>query len=470
MPIVTEQLEQRGTAAGRLALDGPVVQGFLESVRGLALKPGTEGFDAARRVWNGMIDRTPGLIVRCAGAADVISAVAFAREQRLPLAVRAGGHSAAGNGVCDGGLVVDLSAMKGLQVDPVRRTARAEPGLTWGEFDRETQAFGLATTGGVVSTTGIAGLTLGGGIGWLMRTHGLTCDNLLSVDLVTADGRLLTASAEEHADLYWAVRGGGGNFGVVTSLEYRLHPVGPAILGGLLIWPQQLAGEVLRRFRDFTQTAPENAGAYAALGTSPEGVPVVLIIFFYHGPIADGERLLQPLRDFGPPVADLVQPMPYTAFQQILDALNPPGNRVYWKSAMLQSLDDEVIETIIEHAAAPPSPLSAAIIEFYGGAANRVGVGETAYPHRDTQYALNAVAMWTDPDEDAANIRWSRGLWEATRRFSPGSVYVNFLGLDEGADRVRAAYGPNYERLAALKAKYDPDNLFRINQNITPVR
>jgi FAD/FMN-containing dehydrogenase len=467
---VVEQRAQEGIAGAGRAPDAAAVQRLAESVRGRVLRPGDADFDAARRVWNGMIDRIPALIVRCAGAADVISAVAFAREQRLPLAVRAGGHSAAGNGVCDGGLVVDLSAMKGLRVDPVRRTARAEPGLTWGEFDRETQAFGLATTGGVVSTTGIAGLTLGGGIGWLMRTHGLTCDNLLSVDLVTADGRLLTASAEEHADLYWALRGGGGNFGVVTSLEYRLHPVGPAILGGLLIWPQQLAGEVLRRFRDFTQTAPENAGAYAALGTSPEGVPVVLIIPFYHGPIADGERLLRPLRDFGPPVADLVQPMPYTAFQQILDPLNPPGNRVYWKSAMLRNLDDEVIETIIEHAAAPPSPLSAAIVEFYGGAANRVGVGETAYPHRDTQYALNAVATWTDPEGDAANIRWSRGLWEAVRRFSPGSVYVNFLGLDEGVDRVRAAYGPNYERLAALKAKYDPQNLFRINQNITPPR
>jgi FAD/FMN-containing dehydrogenase len=333
-----------------------------------------------------------------------------------------------------------------------------------------TQAFGLATTGGVVSTTGIAGLTLGGGIGWLMRTHGLAVDNLLSVDLVTADGQLRTASAQEHPDLFWAVRGGGGNFGVGTSFKYRLHPVGPTVLGGLLIWPQAMAKDVLRLFRDFTRTAPENAGAYAALGTSPEGVPIVVVIPFYHGAIAEGEQLLKPLRDFGPPVADLVQPMPYTAFQQVLDPLNPPGNRIYWKSAVLKHLDDVVLDTIVERAAGAPSPLSAAIIEFYGGAANRVGVGETAYPHRDAEYSLNAIAAWTDPGQDEANVRWSRGLWEAMRPYSPGSVYVNFLGVDEDEDRVRAAYGANYDRLTEIKAKYDPANLFRFNQNIKPAR
>jgi hypothetical protein len=345
---------------------------------------------------------------------------------------------------------------------------RAEAGLTWGEFDQETQAFGLATTGGVVSTTGIAGLTLGGGIGWLLRTHGLTIDNLLSVDLVTADGRLLTASAEEHPDLFWALRGGGGNFGVATSFEYRLHPVGPTILGGLLIWPRAMARDVLRLYRDFTRTAPENASAYAALGTSPDGDPIVVVVPFYHGEIAAGERLLRPLRDFGPPVADLVQPMPYTAFQRILDALNPYGNRVYWKSAVLGRLEDDALGTVVEHAAAVPSPLSSAIVEFYGGAANRVGAQETAYPLRDVEYALNAVSMWTDPHQDAANVNWSRGLWAAMRPFSPGSVYVNFIGPDEGEDRVRAAYGPNYERLAAIKGRYDPGNLFRLNQNIRP--
>jgi hypothetical protein len=465
---MVEQQHRKEAVTGRSALDDTAAQSLQASVRGQVLRPGEEGFDAARHVWNGMIDRTPALIVRCAGAADVITSIAFARDHNLPLAVRGGGHSAAGNGVCDGGLVLDLSGMKGIRVDPARRTVRAEPGLTWAEFDRETQAFGLATTGGVVSSTGVAGLTLGGGIGWLMRTHGLTCDNLLSVDLVTADGQLRTASTEENADLFWAVRGGGGNFGVATSFEYRLHPVGPTVLGGLLIWPRTLAKDVLRLYRDFTQMAPENASAYAALGTSPDGVPIVVVIPFYNGAIADGEKLLKPLRDFGPPVADLVQPMPYTALQQILDPLNPPGNRVYWKSAVLEHLDDDALDTILEHAAATPSPLSAAIIEFYGGAANRVGAQETAYPHRDATFALNAVAAWTDPSQDEANVRWSRGLWEAMRPFSPGSVYVNFLGLDEGEDRVRAAYGPNYDRLAQIKARYDPHNLFRINQNVKP--
>jgi FAD binding domain/Berberine and berberine like len=466
--LMAEPGREQPNGAGGLALDGPAVERFVEGTRGEVLRPGATGFDAARRVWNGMIDRNPALIVRCADAADVIGAVNFARDHDLPLAVRGGGHSAAGNGVAEGGLVIDFSRMKGIRVDPSRRTVRAEPGLTWGEFDAVTQAFGLATTGGVVSTTGIAGLTLGGGIGWLMRTHGLSVDNLLSVDVVTADGQLRTASADEHPDLFWAVRGGGGNFGVGTSFKYRLHQVGPTILGGLLIWPRTMARDVLRLYRDFTRAAPENASAYAALGTSPEGVPIVVVIPFYHGAIAEGEKLLRPLRDFGPPVADLVQPMPYTAFQQILDPLNPPGNRIYWKSAVLRDIGDDVLDTIVERAAAAPSPLSAAILEFYGGAANRVGAGETAYPLRDAEYSLNAIASWTDPGHDGANVRWSRGLWEAMRPFSPGSVYVNFLGVDESEDRVRAAYGPNYDRLAEIKAKYDPTNLFRLNPNIAP--
>jgi FAD/FMN-containing dehydrogenase len=466
---MANQLIEQSPAAGGLAMEDVAVTEFVASTRGRVLRAGEDGFDSARMVWNGMIDRTPALIVRCASAADVIGAVNFARDHNVLLAVRAGGHSAAGSGVCDRGLMIDLSAMKGIRVDPARATVRAEPGLTWSEFDRETQAFGLATTGGVVSSTGIAGLTLGGGNGWLGRTHGLTCDNLVSVDIVTADGQLRTASADENADLFWAVRGGGGNFGVVTSFEYRLHRVGPMVFGGLLIWSRPMASDVLRLFRDFTQTAPENASAYAALGTSPDGVPVVVVVAFYNGPSAEGEKLFQPLRGFGPPVADLLQPMPYTALQQMLDPLNPPGKRVYWKSAVLKNVDDDVLGTILDHAASAPSPLSAALIEFYGGAINRVGIDETAYPLRNATHALNAVSMWTDPGQDDANIRWSRGLWEAMRPFSPGSVYVNFLGLgDEGEDRVKDAYGPNYARLAQLKATYDPTNLFRLNQNIKP--
>jgi len=442
---------------------------FVNGLRGRALQPGADEFDAARTIWNGMIDRKPGLIVRCAGAADVVSAVNYARDRNLLLAVRGGGHSAAGSSVCDGGLMIDLSPLKGVRVDPARRTARAEPGVTWAEFDAETQAFGLATTGGVVSTTGIAGLTLGGGIGWLGRTHGLSCDNLVSVDIVTADGQLRTASAEENADLFWAVRGGGGNFGVVTSFEYRLHEVGPMVLAGLLVWPRPMALDVLKAWREFTAGAPENASAYAGLGTSPDGVPIVVVIAFHHGPTEEGEALFAPLRKFGPPVADMVQAMPYTAAQTMLDALNPAGNRVYWKSAVLGDVGDEALETVIERSAAVPSPLSAALFEFYGGAINRVGVSDTAYPLRSATYALNAISAWTDPASDAVNVAWARGLWDAVGPYSPGSVYVNFLGVgDEGDERVRAAYGPNYARLAALKAEYDPGNLFRLNQNIKP--
>jgi len=432
------------------------------------LLPGDAEFDTTRHIWNGMIDRRPDLIVRAAGAADVLATVNYAREQNLPLAIRGGGHSAAGNSVPDGGVMLDLSPMKGIQVDPARRTVRAEPGLTWAEFDAETQKYGLATTGGVVSSTGIAGLTLGGGVGWLARTYGMSCDNLLSVDIVTADGQLRTASGDENQDLFWAVRGGGGNFGVVTALEYQLHPVGPQVLAGLLVWPRTMAPDVLRAYRDLTQTAPENTCAYAALATAPDGAPIVVVVGFHNGALEQGEGLFAPLRKLGP-VVDALQPMPYTAAQQMLDALIPPGNRIYWKSSILRGLDDEVLDTILEQSASMPSPLTQAIIEFYGGAINRVGTQDTAYPLRDATYALNAISAWSAPDDDTENIAWARRLWGAVERLSPGSVYVNFLGVgDQGEDRVRAAYGPNYPRLAGIKAKYDPTNLFHLNHNIRP--
>jgi FAD/FMN-containing dehydrogenase len=357
--------------------------------------------------------------------------------------------------------------MKGIRVDPAGRLARAEPGLTWGEFDRETQAFGLATTGGVVSTTGIAGLTLGGGLGWLMRTHGLTCDNLLSADLVTADGQLRTVSATSHPDLFWAIRGGGGNFGVATSLEYRLHPVGPTVLAGLIVHPRAQAREVLRFYRDFTRTAPDELGAYAALVTAPDGMPVVALVVCYHGAIDAGERVLRPLRGFGAPVADLVQPMPYTQFQSLLDAANPPGMRVYWRSTFLKDLTDEVVDTVVAHGPTMPSPLTALILEFYGGAVSRVPVDATAYPHRRAVYLLNMVSLWSDRAQDDANIRWVRQVSEAVRPLATGRTYMNFLG-DEDDERVRAAYGDNYERLREIKRRYDPTNLFRLNPNIRP--
>jgi FAD/FMN-containing dehydrogenase len=447
------------------------LEAFAQSIRGGVLRVGDAGFDGARSIWNAMIDRSPSVIARCVSPADVINSVNFGRDRNLQIAVHAGGHSAAGSSVCDGGLMIDVSPMKGIRVDPERQTVRAEAGLTWAEFDRETQAFGLATTGGVVSTTGIAGLTLGGGIGWLGRTHGLSCDNLLSVDIITADGHLRTASASENADLFWAVRGGGGNFGVVTSFEYQLHPIEPLVTAGLLVWPRPMALDVLRAYRDFTQGAPENASAYAGLGTSPDGVPIVVLIAFHHGPTGEAETLFGPLRRLGPPVADMIQPMPYTAAQGMLDAINPPGNRVYWKSEILRTIDDSVVETVIDRAAHCPSPLSATLIEFYGGAINRVGVSETAYPLRDATYALNVIAYWTDSAQDDANVGWARDTFEAMQPYSPGSVYVNFLGVGDGTeDRVKAAYGPNYARLADIKRTYDPNNLFRMNHNILPSR
>jgi FAD/FMN-containing dehydrogenase len=451
----------------RTVLDDAVVQAFRAQLRGPVLGPGDAGYDGARRVWNGMIDRKPALVARCAGAADVMRAVEFARTRELLVAVRGGGHSASGQAVCDGGLVIDLSGMKGVRVSPAARTARAEPGVIWGEFDRETQAFGLATTGGVVSTTGIAGLTLGGGVGWLMRSHGLTCDNLVSADVVTADGQLRTASANENADLFWALRGGGGNFGVVTSFEYRLHPVGPLVLAGLLIHPRPRAGEVLRFYRDFTRTAPDELAAYAALVTAPDGMPVVAIVVCYNGPVEAGERVIRPLRQFGPPIADMVQPMPYTAFQSILNDANPPGLQVYWKSSFLRDLTDEVIDLIVAHGPTMPSPLAAMIVEFYGGAVNRVGAADTAYPHRSALYLLNMMSLWPDPTKSDANVAWVRGLYEAAEPFATGRTYMNFLS-DEGEDRVRAAYGENYPRLAAVKRRYDPTNFFRLNPNIQP--
>jgi len=445
------------------------VQRLPLNLRGRLLRPGDDGFDTARHVWNGMIDRSPDMIVRAADASDVVETVNLAREENVALAVRAGGHSAAGNSVSAGGVTLDLSRMKRVHVDPTKRTARAEPGLTLAEFDAETQRFGLATTGGVVSTTGIAGLTLGGGVGWLARTYGLSCDNLISVDIVTADGRLRTASADENQDLFWAVRGGGGNFGVVTWFEYELHPINPTVLAGLLVWPRSMAHDVLRAYRDFTESAPENASAYAGLATSPDGVPIVVVIGFHHGSVEQGEALFAPLRRLGPPVADTLSALPYTAAQQMLDGLNPPGNRVYWKSSILRGIDDEVLDTIVEQAEAMPSPLTAALIEFYGGAINRVGVQDTAYPLRNATYALNAISAWTAPESDAENISWTRRIWETVERLSPGSVYVNFLGVgDEGDDRVKAAYGPNHARLASIKAAYDPTNLFHLNHNIKP--
>jgi FAD/FMN-containing dehydrogenase len=443
------------------------VQELETDFRGALLRPGDKEYDAARRVWNGMIDRRPALIARCTGVADVLGALRAARAQDLRIAVRGGGHNVAGNAVCDGGIVIDLSPMKGIRVDPAARTVRAQPGLTWGEFDRETQLFGLAVTGGHVSTTGIGGLTLGGGIGWLMRKYGLTCDNLLSADLVTADGQCLTASASQNADLFWGIRGGGGNFGIVTSFEYQLHPVGP-LLAGLLIYPLGQAREVLRHYRELTSTAPDALGTIAALATLPDGTPAVVLIVAYNGRIEDGERLLHPLRTFGPPLADQVGPMSYMALQSISEHFNPPGLRNYNRSDYLQALSDDAIATMVEHFATVPTPQTHIVIEHLGGAVRRSGPDDTAVAYREAPYNMLTVGIWEDPVADAQNIRWARALWERMQPFSAGGAYINYMG-DEGEDRVRAAYSPaKYERLVGLKNRYDPTNMFRLNQNIKP--
>jgi FAD/FMN-containing dehydrogenase len=450
-------------------IDEGAIQTFRMSLGGALLQPGDEGYETARRTFNAMIDKRPALIARCAGTGDVIKAVRFAREHDLLVSVRGGGHNVAGNAVCDGGLMIDLSPMKGIRVDPVTRTVRAQTGLTWREFDRECQVFGLATTGGLISTTGIAGLTLGGGVGWLGRSHGLACDNLISADVVLADGTFVTASASEHADLFWGLRGGGGNFGVVTSFEYRLHPVS-TLLGGMLLYPIEQAKDVLRFYREFSLAAPDELSTLAVLMTVPDiGSPVVAIPVCYTGPIEQGEAVIQPLREFGPPLADLTGPMPYEQIQTLMDEGFPFGVRNYWKSSFLVGLPDEAIDTIVDHFAAVPSPLSAVAVEQFGGAYRRVGREETAFCHRDWDYNLLIISRWQDAAEDEQQVRWTRDLWQAVQPASAGGVYVNYLEEgQEGADRIRAAYGPNYDRLVALKNQYDPTNFFRRNQNIAP--
>jgi FAD/FMN-containing dehydrogenase len=436
---------------------------------GQLLRPGDATYDRARRVWNTMIDRRPGLIARCAHADDIRQAVTFARTNHLLLAVRGGGHNVTGHAVCEGGMVIDLSPMKGLRVDPLARSARAEPGLTWGEFDAAAQAYGLATTGGIVSSTGIAGLTLGGGQGWLMRTHGLACDNLLAVDLVTAEGECVTASATENPELFWGVRGGGGNFGVVTAFTYQLHPVGPTVFGGLLLYPLTAAREVLRLFREVMDTAPDAFAATAVLTTSPgdQRTPVLAMAVCCLGPPAQGEQLLRPFRACRPLLADLVGRKPYTAVQTMLDATNQPG-RWYYKSGFLQHLSTEAIEAMLACCARFPSHLSRIVIEAPSGAVARVGETATAYQHRHGHYNVIVISGWTVATDDASNTQWVLSAMHAMQPFALARVYVNYLDADEGSERVRAAYGANYSRLVALKNRYDPTNLFCLNHNIVP--
>jgi FAD/FMN-containing dehydrogenase len=451
--------------------------GLRDRFRGALLEPSDDGYDTARKIWNGAIDKRPRLIARCTGVADVLAAVRFARERNLVVAVRGGGHNVAGTAVCDDGLVVDLSPMKGMRVDPVARTARAEPGLLWGEFDRETQAFGLAAPGGIVTHTGIAGLTLGGGIGWLMRRYGLTCDNLLSADVVTADGRFVRASAQENPDLFWGIRGGGGNFGIVTSFEFQLHPVGPTVLAGPVFHPAAKAGEVLRFYREYARSAPPELTTTLSIRHAPavpflpehlHGKPVVAIIVCHAGSVEAAERVVAPLRTFGPPLIDLIKPTAYTAHQGLFDATVPHGLHYYWKSEFLPEFTDEIIETLIAHAWTAPSKKSYTIIFQLGGEIRRPAEADTAFGNRDAAHALNINAIWEGSEDPEPHIKWTREYWEAMHPHSTGRVYMNFLG-NEGEERVRAAYGARtYERLVTLKNTYDPTNFFRLNQNIKP--
>jgi len=459
-------------------LDAEALEALSQQVRGPVLTPGDPAYDVARSIWNGLIDRRPALIVQCSGAADVVDAVNFAREQGLTLSIKAGGHNVAGNAVNDDGIVLDLSQMRGVHVDPALQTVRVQGGATWGDLDRETQLFGLAVPGGVVSTTGVAGLTLHGGLGHLRRKHGLSIDSLVSVDIVTADGELRRASATENEDLFWAVRGAGSNFGVVTSFEFRAHPVGPMVFVGAIFYPFEEASSILPAWRDFMATAPEELSSLAICWSVPpvepfppeiHGTPVVVVAAAYCGPAEEGERVVQPLRELAQPVVDASGPWPWLGLQSGFDSIFPQGELRYWKSRSVTELSDEVIGDIIELTGRRPAPLSDIVIWHHGGAMSRVPEEETAYGGRDTQFLVTAEASWTDPAQNEEAIAWAREVFDAMERYSTGAVYLNFPGLGEEEDSLaRAGYGANYDRLTALKAKYDPENLFRMNINIPP--
>jgi FAD/FMN-containing dehydrogenase len=439
--------------------------------------PASRDFEEACTIWNAMIERRPGLVIRCSSADDVSHGVRFAREHELLLAVRGGGHNIAGNALCDGGVMLDLSPMKSVEVNRAARTAWVGGGATLADFDREAQALGLATPLGINSTTGVAGLTLGGGFGWLSRRFGLTIDNLLSAEVVLANGDVVRASATESPDLFWAVRGGGGNFGVVTSFEFRLHPVGPEVLAGLIVHPLDAAKDVLRFYRDFLPTTPDEFVCWFVMRKAPplpflpaewHGKEILALAVCYSGAIKDGERVAAPLRKFGQPIADVIAPQPYAAWQTVLDPLLTPGLRNYWKSHDFQEVSEGLIDTLIAHARKLPDPSTEIAFAQLGGAVSRVPADATAYSHRDGQFVMNVHGRWEDPAKDAECIGWARDLFRATAPFATGAVYVNFLTEEEG-DRVRAAYGRNYDRLVKVKNRYDPRNLFRVNQNIRPM-
>jgi FAD/FMN-containing dehydrogenase len=446
-------------------------------LRGALYTPGEPGYEQARTVWNAMIDRHPAAIIQAAGTADVMRAVNLAREHRLLLSVRGGGHNIAGSAVCDGGLMLDLSRMRSVRIDPASRTARVEPGATLADLDKESQAFGLATPLGINSTTGVAGLTLGGGFGWLSRKLGLTVDNLVSADVVLAKGALVHASAEENEDLFWAIRGGGGNFGVVTSFEYRLHPIGPEVLAGLIVHPAADARRILQGYRKVALAAPDELTCWVVMRKAPplpflppevHGKEVLVLPVCWVGDPAGGQAAVAPIRALGQPIADVVGPIPYTAWQQAFDPLLTPGKRNYWKSHDFLDLEDAAFDVLLRYLDRLPSPECEIFIGQLGGAASRRPSDATAFPHRDVNFVMNVHTRWSDAAQDAECIGWARRLFDEMAPFATGGVYVNFMPADEAARVGQGAYGPNRERLARLKAVYDPGNLFRHNQNIPP--
>ena len=453
-----------------MASIAPAVTELQNTFLGHLLQPADSGYDEARRVHNGLVDKRPALIARCRGVADIVEALAAARKLNLEVAVRGGGHNVSGRATVDGGLMLDLTPMKGIHVDRIGRVGRAEGGVTWGEFNRETQLHGLATTGGVVSTTGVAGLTLGGGLGWLMGKYGLALDNLLSVDLVTATGEVLKASRDENADLFWAVRGGGGNFGVATSFEFQLHAVGPVITGGLVAHPFERARDVLRFYRDFTASLPDELVVFAGLIHAPDGsgTKLAAMVVCHCGPLDAGAAATAPIKAFGPPVMDALGPMPYCALNSMLDAAYPKGALNYWKSNFLARLSDDAIDSMIDAFARCPTPMGQLLIEHFHGAATRVPVADTAFPHRSDGYNFLVLGEWMDPGHSDRCIAWARDTYAAMSPAFGIGRYVNYLADDETGDPVAAAYGPNYGRLRQLKARYDPGNFFHLNQNVRP--
>jgi len=457
-------------------VDAAKIESLKKGFGGRVLIPSDAGYDEARKIWNGMIDKRPAIIATCAGTKDVVKALHFARDNGVLLAVRGAGHHIAGNSLCDDGIVIDLSKMKAVKVDAGSRRARVEGGATLGDFDAATQAHGLATPVGINSTTGIAGLTLGGGFGWLSRKHGMTIDNLESAEVVTAKGEVVQASATSNPDLFWAIRGGSGNFGIVTSFEFRLHPVGPDLLSGLVVYPFAEAKSVLKQYRDFVAKAPEDLSVWTVLRKAPplpflpaavHGKEVVIFALLHAGDPREGEALVQPLRKFAKPLGEHIGVQPYAAWQQAFDPLLAPGARNYWKSHNFTKIADGLIDVAVEYVGKLPSPHCEIFFGSIGGATKRPAPEATAYAHRDAEYVMNVHGRWETPAEDARCIQWSRDYFQASAPFASAGAYVNFLTADE-VDRVRSAYGPNYERLAKVKRKYDPDNLFRMNQNIKP--